>query len=161
MIRTIREVKGAEIEEVVPILLQAEESERALRWGLAHLVDAVYRMDGEDQILAAANVQWRGDPAEIIELAVHPAQHGKGHGRWMLEWLIAEAARRGKTSLIVGTANSSIGNIAFYQKCGLRMDHVRRDYFSYYHTPIYENGIRIRDLLVFSYDLREVGKEPA
>jgi uncharacterized protein (DUF427 family) len=33
------------------------------------------------------------------------------------------------------------------------MDHIRPDYFWYYRTPIYENGIRIRDMLVFRYDL--------
>jgi GNAT superfamily N-acetyltransferase len=155
MTRIIREVHGTEIEELIPILLQAEESERALRWGLANLVDAVYRMDQDDQLIAAANLQWRGEPAEIIELAVHPAYHGRGYGRLMLEWIVAEAIRRKKQILLVGTANSSIGNIAFYQKCGFRMDHVRRDYFSYYRKPIYEHGIRIRDLLMFSYPLQE------
>lgn len=68
----VRELIGDEIEGVIPILLQAEESERALRWGLANLVDAVYCMQDAGQTLAAATVQWRGDPAEIIELAVHP-----------------------------------------------------------------------------------------
>ncbi len=151
----IHELHGAEIEAVIPILLQAEESERALRWGLANLVDAVYCMRIDAKSIAVATVQWRADPAEVIELAVHPAFHGQGHGRRMLEWILAEAQNRAKTSLIVGTANSSIGNIAFYQRCGFRMDHVRRDYFFYYRTPIYENGIQIRDMLVFSYDLAQ------
>ena len=149
----IRELIGAEIETVIPMLLQAEESERALRWGLANLVDAVYCMEIEEQLIAAATLQWRGDLAEIIELAVHPHQHGRGHGRRMLAWVQAEARGRNKTGLIVGTANSSIGNIAFYQRCGFRMDHVRRDYFSYYRQPVYEDGIQIRDMLVFSIDL--------
>ena len=33
------------------------------------------------------------------------------------------------------------------------MDQVRKDYFRYYREPVYENGIQIRDMLVFRYDL--------
>ena len=150
---TIREAKPQEIPELIPILLQAEESEPALRWSLAHLVDAVYRMDDDHQLVGAASMQWRNDACEIMELAIAPERHGQGLGRQLVHWLIEEARKRGKQRLLVGTANSSIPNIAFYQKCGLRMDHIRRDYFRYYRQPIFENGIRIRDMIVFSYDL--------
>jgi GNAT superfamily N-acetyltransferase len=151
----IREASSAEIEALIPILLQAEHSERALRWGLANLVDCVYHMDVDGQPVAAATVQWRNDPAEIIELAVAPQMHGQGYGRRMIHAIIELARQRGKQQLIVGTANSSIGNLAFYQKCGFRMESVRRDYFWYYREPVYEDGIRIRDMLMFSYDLNE------
>jgi predicted N-acetyltransferase YhbS len=57
-----------------------------------------------------------------MELAVAPKRHGQGIGRAIVAWLIEEARRRGKTAVLVGTANSSIGNIAFYQKVGFRMD---------------------------------------
>jgi N-acetylglutamate synthase-like GNAT family acetyltransferase len=152
---TIREARAHEIPELVPILLQAEESEPALRWSLAHLIDAVYRMDDTEQLVGAATMQWRNDPCEIMELAIVPERHRQGHGRTLVQWLIQEARARGKARLLVGTANSSIPNIAFYQRCGLRMDHVRRDYFRYYRHPVYEDGIRKRDLLVFSVDLRD------
>lgn len=33
------------------------------------------------------------------------------------------------------------------------MGHIRRDYFWYYDEPIFENGIQVRDMLTFSYDL--------
>ena len=150
---TIREARADEIEALIPILRQAEESERALRWSLANLSDTVYRMDDGGELVGAATMHWRGDPCEIIELAIAPERQGQGLGRQFVRWLIDEARRRGKRRLLVGTANSSISNIAFYQKCGLRMDHVRHDYFRYYREPHYENGIQIRDLLVFRYDL--------
>jgi hypothetical protein len=35
------------------------------------------------------------------------------------------------------------------------MDHIRQDYFWYYREPHYENGIQVRDMLVFRYDLIE------
>ena len=40
-----------------------------------------------------------------------------------------------------------------YQKVGFRMDQVRKDYFRYYSEPIYENGIQIRDMLVFRFEM--------
>ncbi|MEO7910527.1 MAG: GNAT family N-acetyltransferase [Roseiflexaceae bacterium] len=150
---TIRQAHPNEIETLIPVLLQAEESERALRWGLKNLVDAVYRADADGVMVGAATMQWRSDPCEIMELAVAPERHSQGIGRAIVAWLIDEARRRGKTAVLVGTANSSIGNIAFYQKVGFRMDHVRKDYFRYYREPHYENGIQIRDMLVFRHDL--------
>src|SRR6185295_15215495 len=121
-----------EIETLIPLLLQAEESERALRWGLKNLVDAVYRADEDGVLVGAATMQWRGDPCEIMELAVAPERQRQGIGRAIVSWLIDEARRRGMSAVLVGTANSSIDNVAFYQKVGFRMDHVRKDYFWYY-----------------------------
>ena len=100
-------------------------------------------------------MRWEGDPCEIVELAVAAARQGQGLGRAMIDRLLDEARRRGKGAMEVGTANASIGNIAFYQKCGFRMDHVRRDYFWYHRTPVVEHGIPVRDMLVFRYDLVE------
>jgi len=152
---TIRPARPDEIELLIPLLLEAEESERALRWGLKNLVDAVYRADQDGVLVGAATMQWRGDPCEIMELAVAPERQGQGIGRAIVAWLIAEARQRGRSAVLVGTANSSIGNIAFYQKIGFRMDHVRKDYFRYYREPHYEDGIQIRDMLVFRRDLAD------
>jgi GNAT superfamily N-acetyltransferase len=150
---TIQEVQSQEIEELIPLLLQAESSESALRWSLDNLSDTVYRLDEDGELAGAATVRWNKEPVEILELAVDKGRHGQGLGRRMIEYLLAEARRRGKQALFVGTANSSIGNIVFYQKCGFRMDSVRKDYFWYHRTPVYENGLRTRDLLVFRYDI--------
>ncbi len=151
---TIRQAHGDEIEDLIPLLLLAEPSERGLRWGLANLVDDVYRMDDGEQLVGAATMRWNGDECELQELAIAPERQGQGLGKQFIEFLVAEAERRGKPQMIVGTANASIDNIAFYQKAGFRMDHVRQDYFRYYSTPVYENGIQIRDMLVFRRDLR-------
>jgi N-acetylglutamate synthase-like GNAT family acetyltransferase len=152
---TIREAQSQEIEELIPLLLQAELSESALRWSLENLSDTVYRLDEDGKLAGAASLRWNKEPVEIVELAIAKERHGQGLGRRMIEFLLAEARQRGKSQVFVGTANSSIGNIAFYQKCGFRIDSVRKDYFWYHRRPVYENGIRTRDLLVFRYDLTE------
>jgi N-acetylglutamate synthase-like GNAT family acetyltransferase len=65
---SIREARADEIDQLIPLLLQAEHSERARRWGLANLVDTVYRMDDDRTLVGAATMKWRSDPCEIMEL---------------------------------------------------------------------------------------------
>ena len=149
----LTEVPPAEYEALVPLLRLAEPSAPALRWSLENLSDTAYRAAAGGALVGAATMRWSDDPSELVELAVAPEQQGRGYGRAILEWLIAEGRRRGRRALEVGTGNASLGNIAFYQKCGFRMAHVRPDYFWYYREPVMENGIRVRDMLVFRYDL--------
>jgi GNAT superfamily N-acetyltransferase len=157
----VRELRGADVEAVIPLLLLAEPSEPSLRWSLRHMADTVYRADVDGQLVGAATLRWNDQPPEILELAVADVQQGRGLGRRLLAWLADEARRRGKWQLVVGTPNSSLGNIAFYQKCGLRMDYVRRDYFRYERQPSFENGMQRRDLLVFRLDLHDGSHDKA
>lgn len=69
----------------------------------------------------------------------------------MLAALQAELPARARR-LVVGTANSTLDNIAFYQRCGFRMYAVKRDYFAYIQPAIVEDGIVMRDNIVFSYE---------
>lgn len=146
-------VENGQVEDLVPVLVLAEPSPRALRWGLRHLVDEAYRLDVDGQLAGAATMQWRDDPCELQELAIVAERQGQGLGKQFVRWLLDEARRRGKHGMLVGTTNASLSNIAFYQRCGFRMHHVRQDYFGYYRQPIYEYGIQVRDMLVFRYDL--------
>lgn len=151
----IRKAGEDEIESLRPLLLLAEPFERALDWSLENLSDAVYSMMDDGQIVGAATMRWNSEPCEIMELGIAAERQGQGLGKQFVKWLIEEARRRGKREMLVGTANSSIDNIAFYQRCGFRIDHVREDYFWYHREPVFENGIRVRDMLVFRYDLNE------
>ena len=138
---------------VVPLLLLAEPSASALEWSLANLSDTIYRFDLGATLVGAATMRWRDDPSELVELAVDVAHQGHGIGRRIVEWLVAEGRRRGRQAIEVGTSSTSLDNIAFYQKCGFRPSAVRREYFWYYRGEKLENGIPIRDMLVFRYDL--------
>lgn len=149
----IREARPDEIDQLLPLLLLAEPSEPALRWGLRHLSDTVYRMDDGDTLVGAATMKWRDDPCELMEIGIRPDRQGQGLGRQFLTWIFDEARARGKRRLLVGTENNNLAAISFYQKCGMRMDHVRQDYFQYYREPVYQNGIQTQDMLVFRYDL--------
>lgn len=154
----IRIVARDEVEAVVPLLMLAEPSRLALEYSLDHLSDTVYRLDVANSLVGAATLRWDDEPCEIMELGIAVDAQGRGHGRRFVEWLIEEGKRRRKKAMIVGTRNSSIGNFAFYQKCGFRIDHVRADYFWYYRGTEVENGIPVRDLVVFRYDFVPAGK---
>ena len=150
----IRQTDLTDVENLLPILMLAEESESALRWSLKNLSDTLYRMD-DGKPIGAATLRWNAEPCEILELAIVESRQRQGLGRQFINYLLTEGRRRGKTELLVGTANSSIENLIFYQRCGFRMYQVRQDYFWYLRKPVYENGIRLRDMLVFRYDLTE------
>jgi GNAT superfamily N-acetyltransferase len=149
----IREARKDELETLFPLLLLAEPSASALRWGLKNLSDTVYRMDAGGELAGAATMRWRRNPCEMLELAIVRERQGGGLGRRFVAWLVAEAERRGKPEIIVGTSTTSAANIIFYQKCGFRADQVRQDYFWYYDEPVYENGLVVRDMLVFRLEL--------
>ena len=149
----IREARRDELEKLFPLLLLAEPSASALSWSLRNLSDTAYRLDVDGELAGAATMRWRRDPCEMVELAVAPSRQGDGLGKRFVAWLVAEARRRGKSEIIVGTSSTSAANLIFYQKCGFRVDHIRHDYFWYYDAPVYENGLPVRDMLVFRFDL--------
>jgi GNAT superfamily N-acetyltransferase len=94
----------------------------------------------------------RGATWEILNTAVAERWQGHGIGRQLVEHATAEARRAGATRLEVATAAADIGNLRFYQRCGLRMSQVVRDRFgpeTGYPDPIEIDGIPLRDQVWF------------
>jgi GNAT superfamily N-acetyltransferase len=148
-------VAPADALALLPLLRDADEGEERLRAALCDPAHTAYAATDSAARLGAAVVRWEPAASEILLLAVAPAMRGRGIGRAILAALVAEGRRRGTEALLVGTANCALGNIAFYQRCGFRMDHVRRDYFAYVQPPISENGIPLIDMIVFRRTLAE------
>ncbi|MGG3641095.1 GNAT family N-acetyltransferase [Bacillus gobiensis] len=88
---------------------------------------------------------------ELKNLALAPEWRGRGIGKAVLQK--AFDIYKGMEKMIVGTANSSIENIAFYQKAGFRMTEIRRGYFEKYAKPIFEKGIQALDMVMFERNL--------
>lgn len=148
----ICEIATNEIEKLIPILLHAEEGEERLRSVLVDEKNTNYAMLEDEELVGAASVKWKEQESEILYIAVIEKFRGCGYGKSIIEGLKNEMRRRGLQSLVVGTSNSSLENIAFYQKCGFRMVQVRRDFFNYIQPPVVENGILMRDMLVFQHE---------
>jgi ribosomal protein S18 acetylase RimI-like enzyme len=146
-------VSGADAEKLIPLLHDAEEDDERIRAALRDPACQAYVARVDEQSVGAAVVRWDDpEPGEILYIAVAEAERGKGYGRQIIAAIQAELPARGRT-LLVGTANSALDNIAFYQKCGFRMYAVKNNYFSYIQPPMRENGIVMRDMIVFRYDL--------
>jgi ribosomal protein S18 acetylase RimI-like enzyme len=91
---------------------------------------------------------------EIKNIAVAETHQGKGIGKKLLEYALSEAKEKGFQDIQIGTANSSIGQLALYQKMGFEMDSILKYFFIYnYPEPMYENGIWVQDMVVLKRKL--------
>ncbi|WP_280771685.1 GNAT family N-acetyltransferase [Salipaludibacillus daqingensis] len=96
----------------------------------------------------------RPDTVELINVAVAEKHHGRGIGKLLVMNAIQTAKGLGYKTIEIGTGNSSIGQLALYQKCGFRITGVDIDFFiRHYQEEIIENGIQCRDMVRLSYDL--------
>ncbi|BAH43518.1 MULTISPECIES: GNAT family N-acetyltransferase [Brevibacillus] len=96
----------------------------------------------------------RPDTIELVNVAVDEAHHGKGIGKKLVLHSIEVAKSLGYKTIEVGTGNSSVDQLALYQKCGFRMSWIDRDFFlRHYEEEIYENGIQVVDMVRLSQDI--------
>lgn len=96
----------------------------------------------------------RDETVELVNIAVAENEQGKGIGRQLVKDAIHTAKSRGYKTIEIGTGNSSIGQLALYQKCGFRIIGVDINYFiKHYPEEIFENGILCRDMIRLSQEL--------
>jgi len=96
----------------------------------------------------------RPDTVELVNVAVDERHQGKGLGKRLVKHALRMAAGLGFKTIEVGTGNSGVGQLALYQKCGFRITGVDRDFFArHYDEEIFENGIRVIDMIRLSQDL--------
>ena len=131
----------------VDLLLLADPSEervtRSLQEGVCFIAE-----EGGQTVGAYILLRTKEKTMEIANVAVYESMQGKGIGKKLIFHAIEEAKRYGCESLEVGTGNSSIGQLAFYQKCGFRIIGIELDFFSRnYPELIWENGILCRDMV--------------
>jgi ribosomal protein S18 acetylase RimI-like enzyme len=91
---------------------------------------------------------------ELVNIAVNKAYQGKGIGKRLIFNAIGMARMEKVKVLEVGTGNSSISQLALYQKCGFRIVGIDKDFFRrHYKEKIIENGIECIDMIRLSMDL--------
>ena len=146
---------GSERERWVPLLELADEPE-PLR---AYLQEGdLYGLVGADGAPSAAILVIEQSPgvAELRAVAVAEAMQGQGVGTLMVNTTLFVLAQGGARRVVVGTASSGVRQIAFYQRCGFRLTHVERDFFTPekgYPDDLAENGIPIRDMVWMDREL--------
>lgn len=140
---------GAARERFLPLLLLADDSEQQVRSYMQQGTLYTYDHDGTGVagiVLAIPET----DATELKAVAVAAELHGRGVGSAMLRAVIADLRTSGVRRLVVGTGNSGIGQLAFYQKAGFRLWKIERDFFSPergYPADLEENGIPLRDMV--------------
>lgn len=142
-----------DLARLIPLLHEAEEGDERIVAAINELDTVAYIAQSEGQDVGAVVMHWHPDESEIVYIATKI--QGQGYGKALIRGLIDEAQQRSIKALIVGTANTSWSNIAFYQKCGFRMDSVRKNFFDYLPEPLYEDGIQMRDMIVLRLTLAD------
>jgi ribosomal protein S18 acetylase RimI-like enzyme len=143
------EVQASDRTNYMDLLLLADESREKVSEYLYQ--GDMFRAAGPDGTTIGVTliIPESAEKVEIKNLAVAADCQGQGYGRAIIDQLCAIYRGKGFKTLAVGTANSSISNLAFYQKAGFRMTEIRRDFFASYPEPILENGIRALDMVMF------------
>ncbi len=149
-------VPSHDVTQLTTLLKDADEDTARIAQNIKDSANTAYVIFDADACVGALLMCWQPDESEILYIAIDETMRGHGYGKATIAWIIAEAQQRDVRSVVVGTANSSLDNIAFYQKCGFRMDAVRKDYFSYLTAPIYEDGIRVQDMVMFRLEVASV-----
>jgi len=135
-------------------LLLADESEEVVN---TYINDGeMFAIHYENEIVGVVHFTFHSDHVvELKNIALALSSRGKGLGKLVVNEAFDIYKKRGMSKLIVGTANSSISNLAFYQKAGFRMYEIKKDFFKKYPDPIFEDGIRALDMVMFERDLTE------
>ena len=108
--------------EAIPksLLLLADPSEQQVATYVQRGVTYVAKQ--EDNVIGVYVIlETRPKTMEIMNIAVVEHLQGKGIGKRLLSHAIETAKGYGMSKLEVGTGNSSVSQLALYQKCGFRI----------------------------------------
>lgn len=91
---------------------------------------------------------------EIKNIAIAESQQGKGLGKALLRNAEMISRELGYQTLVIGTGNSSIGQLALYQKEGFEIAKIDKDFFIRNYTePIFENGIPCKHMIILEKEI--------
>jgi len=137
------------IDEAYPmdLLLLADPSEKLIKQYLERGKCYIGEEDGEI-VGVFVLLSTRPETVELINIAIVEQHQGKGFGKALVIDAIKKAKEQGYKVIEVGTGNSSIDQLALYQKCGFRIIGVDIDFFTFhYEEEIIENGIPCVDMI--------------
>ena len=134
------------IDAPMELLLLADPSEDKIRSCLSG--SKCFVASSGAVVVGACVVQSRGtDAYELMSIAVYPAHQKSGYGTALLKWVIEFFCSSGARRLEVGTGTFGY-QLAFYQRHGFRVTSIDHDFFvNNYPEPIFEDGIRLFDML--------------
>jgi len=137
------------------MLLLADETTEAIDRYIFNS-DIYLLHDGKEYIAVMALYKNSETELEIKNIAVVESYRGKGIGSILIDKAKEIARENHYKILTVGTSDTGLQQISFYEKNGFIKKEVRKDFFiENYPYPIYENGLQMRDMVLLSHDLTE------
>lgn len=96
--------------------------------------------------------QQDAETVELKNIAVSEKYQRQGIGEKMITHIKKICCQKYKR-IIVGTADSGINQIRFYEKNGFHKYDVRKNFFiDNYPKPIFENGIKLKDMQLLKFE---------
>lgn len=107
------------------------------------------RNDKEDPVGVFCLYRVDADTIELKNIAVTETCQGCGIGSSLIDKAVTIAEAKGYKQIILGTADCGVKQIRFYEKNGFVKYDIKKNYFlDIYDTPIYENGIQLKDMVM-------------
>lgn len=128
----------------------ADPDERAVQeyLNMGDVFVLVANDDINDIIAVALMIYEARGRVELKNLVVRPKYQGQGYGGTLIDMLIDYYKKKNLDEIVVGTANSSFGNLEFYHQKGFTTFGVKEGFFDLYPEPIFENGIQAHDMIM-------------
>lgn len=130
------------------LLLLADETVDAINKYIFN--SELYILEQEEKIIAIYVLQpLSADEIEIKNIAVFEEYQGQGIGKILLEDAEKRTRERGFRKLLIGTADIATKQLYLYQKAGFEIFELKKNFFvDNYPDPIYENGTRLKDMIL-------------
>lgn len=137
------------------LLLLADETAEAINQYIFKC-DIYLLHDGTENIAVMALYKNNDTELEIKNIAVIESYRSKGIGSILINKAKEIAHDDRYKILSVGTSDTGFQQIKFYEKNGFIKTGIRKDFFiENYPSPIYENGLQMRDMVLLTHHLTE------
>ncbi|MBV8326166.1 GNAT family N-acetyltransferase [Chryseobacterium sp.] len=135
------------------LLLLADETTEAIDQYIFKC-DIYILQNGTENIAVMALYQNNDTELEIKNIAVIEGYRSKGIGSILIKKAKEIALGNHYKVLSVGTSDTGFQQIRFYEKNGFNKTGIRKDFFmENYPSPIYENGLQMRDMILLTHHL--------
>ncbi|MBX2842322.1 MAG: GNAT family N-acetyltransferase [Flammeovirgaceae bacterium] len=134
------------------LLLSADPSYLLIKEYLAKDRCFIARLN-DLSIGALVIIQQSHTELEIKNIAVEEKYQGRSYGKQLLQFATDFSKKSGNKKLTICTGNSSINQLALYQKMEFEIERIDKDFFlKNYSNTIFENGIQCKHLLILSLE---------
>ena len=143
-------IRQTETSEDIPyqLLLLADETKEAIDKYIFE--SEIFVIENNYEIIALYALKAISSrQIEIKNIAVRTDFQGQGIGSFLLNDAFERAKKSGFQSLLIGTGDASLRQLALYQRGGFkRYDVIKNFFIDNYPEPIFEDGMQLIDMIM-------------